>query len=46
VAEWRLFGSLLEGAARVEYDDLLAEAHHAIGLADAAAAKVLEGVQA
>jgi predicted dehydrogenase len=44
MAEWRLFGSLLEGTVPVEYDRLLADAHHAIDLADAAAAKVLEGV--
>ncbi|GAB5078469.1 hypothetical protein ARTHROSP310_16100 [Arthrobacter sp. AD-310] len=43
VAEWRLFGSLLEGAAPVEYDELLADARYAIDLADAAAAKVIEG---
>jgi predicted dehydrogenase len=43
VAEWRLLASLLEGDAPVEYDELLADAHYAIDLADAAAAKVLEG---
>lgn len=42
VAEWRLLASLLEGEAPVEYDELLADAHYAIELADAAA-KVLEG---
>jgi predicted dehydrogenase len=46
VAEWRLFGSMLEGAVPVEYGELLADAHYAIDLADAAAAKVLEGVAA
>jgi len=46
VAEWRLFGSLVEGAAPMEYDELLADVHYAIDLADAAAAKVLEGVAA
>ncbi|MDQ0678788.1 putative dehydrogenase [Arthrobacter pascens] len=44
VAEWRLLASLLEGAAPVEYDETLADAHYAIDLADAAAAKILEGV--
>lgn len=44
VAEWRLLASLLEGDAPVEYDELLADARYAIDLADAAAAKVLEGV--
>lgn len=44
VAEWRLLASLLEGDAPVEYDELLADALYAIDLADAAAAKVLEGV--
>jgi predicted dehydrogenase len=44
VAEWRLFASLLGGAAPVEYDEMLADAHYAIDLADAAAAKILEGL--
>ena len=44
VAEWRLLASLLEGAGPVEYDELLADSQYAIDLADAAAAKVLEGV--
>ncbi|AXJ11660.1 dehydrogenase [Arthrobacter sp. PM3] len=44
VAEWRLLASLLEGAVPVEYDELLADSHYAIDLADAASAKVLEGV--
>jgi predicted dehydrogenase len=44
VAEWRLLASLLEGDAPVEYDELLADSLFAIGLADAAAAKVLAGV--
>ncbi|MFF2028775.1 Gfo/Idh/MocA family protein [Arthrobacter sp. NPDC058192] len=44
VAEWRLLASLLAGAAPVEYDELLADSHYATDLADAAAAKVLEGV--
>jgi predicted dehydrogenase len=44
VAEWRLLASLLEENAPVEYDELLADARYAIDLADAAAAKVLEGV--
>jgi predicted dehydrogenase len=44
VTEWRLFASLLEGATPVEYGELLADSHYATDLADAAAAKVLEGV--
>ena len=44
VAEWRLLASLLEGVAPVEYDETLADAHYAIDLADAAAAKILEAV--
>ena len=44
VAEWRLLASLLEGAAPVEYDELLADSRYAIDLADAVAAKILEGV--
>lgn len=44
VAEWRLLAALLEGAGPVEYDELLADSHYAIDLADAASAKVLEGV--
>ncbi|WP_332759463.1 Gfo/Idh/MocA family protein [Pseudarthrobacter sp.] len=44
VAEWSLLASLLEGAAPVEYDELLADSHYATDLASAAAAKVLEGV--
>ncbi|UZX01795.1 Gfo/Idh/MocA family oxidoreductase [Arthrobacter sp. CDRTa11] len=42
VAEWRLLAALLEGSAPVEYDELLADSHFAIDLADAAAAKLLE----
>lgn len=45
VAEWRLLASLLGDSLPVEYGQLLADAHYAIDLADAAAAKVLEGVQ-
>lgn len=44
LAEWRLFASLLQGSAPVEYDELLADSHYAIDLADAAAAKFLEGM--
>jgi predicted dehydrogenase len=44
VAEWRLLASLLAGDAPVEYDELLADSHHAIDLADAAAAKLLDGI--
>ena len=44
MAQWRLLASLLEGGVPVEYDELLADSHFAIDLADAAAAKVLEGV--
>ncbi|MDQ0798934.1 hypothetical protein QF050_000573 [Arthrobacter sp. SLBN-112] len=43
MAEWRVLASLLEGAAPVEYDELLADALYALELADAAAAKVLAG---
>ena len=43
LTEWRLLASLLEGAAPVEYDETLADAHYALDLADAATAKVLEG---
>lgn len=43
VAQWRLLASLLEGAVPVEYDELLADSHYAIDLAEAAAAKLLEG---
>ncbi|RKO23459.1 gfo/Idh/MocA family oxidoreductase [Pseudarthrobacter phenanthrenivorans] len=45
VSEWRLFASLLEGDAPVEYDELLADSHYAIDLADVAAAKMLEGAR-
>lgn len=45
VTEWRLFASLLEGDATVEYDELLADALYAIDLADAAAATMLEGAR-
>lgn len=44
VTEWRLLASLLGGAAPVEYDELLADSHYALDLADAAAAKILERV--
>ena len=43
VAQWRLLASLLKGGAPVEYDELLADSHYAIDLAEAAAAKFLEG---
>jgi predicted dehydrogenase len=43
-AEWRLFAALLDGVSPVEYGELLADSHYAIDLADAAAAKILEGV--
>ncbi|HKU03997.1 MAG TPA: Gfo/Idh/MocA family oxidoreductase [Arthrobacter sp.] len=43
LAEWRLLASLLEGDGPVEYDELLADSHYAVDLADAAAAKILEG---
>jgi predicted dehydrogenase len=45
VAEWRLLASLLEGEAPMEYDELLADAHYVLDLADAAAAKILEEVR-
>jgi len=44
-AEWRLLASLLRGTVPMEYDELLADAHYGIDLADAAAAKLLEGVR-
>lgn len=44
-AEWRLLVSLLQGAVPVEYDELLADAHYAIDLADAAATKLREGAR-
>ena len=40
----RLFAALLDGVSPVEYGELLADSHYAIDLADAAAAKILEGV--
>lgn len=43
VAQWRLLASLPEGAVPVEYDELLADSQYAIDLAEAAAAKFLEG---
>ncbi|MGX5715821.1 Gfo/Idh/MocA family protein [Arthrobacter sp. MAHUQ-56] len=45
VAEWRRLASLLDGNLRVEYDELLADARYAIELADAAAARLLEGAR-
>ncbi|QDG90297.1 Gfo/Idh/MocA family protein [Pseudarthrobacter sp. NIBRBAC000502770] len=42
VAEWRALASCLETKVPVEYDELLADAHYAIDLADAAAAKIFE----
>jgi len=44
-AEWRLLAALLQGTVPMEYDELLADAHYGIDLADAAAAKLLEGVR-
>ena len=43
LAEWRLLAALLEGEAPVEYDELLADAHYALDLADAAVASLLDG---
>ncbi|MDE8588217.1 Gfo/Idh/MocA family protein [Arthrobacter sp. NQ4] len=43
VAEWRLLASLLEGDVPVEYDEVLADSHYAVDLANAAAARILEG---
>jgi hypothetical protein len=42
VAEWLALASRLETEVPVEYDELLADAHYAIDLADAAATKILE----
>jgi predicted dehydrogenase len=44
VAEWRVLAELLDGGMPVEYDELLADALYAIDLADAAAAKLGEGL--
>lgn len=43
--EWRAFSALLNEGLPVEYDDLLADAHYAIDIADAAAALILRGAQ-
>lgn len=43
-AEWRVFAELLEGGMPVEYDELLADALYSIDLADAAAARLEEGL--
>lgn len=44
LAEWRAVAALAEGVEAVEYDELLADAHYAIDLADAAHVAVLEGM--
>lgn len=44
-AEWRLLASLMQGAVPVEYDELLADAHYAIDISEAAATKLLEGAR-
>ncbi|KSU76820.1 Predicted dehydrogenase [Pseudarthrobacter enclensis] len=44
LAQWRLLAAMLDGGTPVEYDELLADAHYAINLAEAAAALVAEGV--
>lgn len=44
LAEWRAVAALADGAEAVEYDEMLADAHYAIDLADAAAAAVREGM--
>jgi len=44
LAEWRAMASLAAGADAVEYDEMLADAHYAIDLADAAATAVREGM--
>jgi predicted dehydrogenase len=45
-AEWRVLAELLDGGMPVEYDELLADAHYAVDLADAAAVKLGEGYNA
>ncbi|MCI1020451.1 Gfo/Idh/MocA family oxidoreductase [Microbacterium sp. C5A9] len=44
VAEWRVVAALAGGVEAVEYDEMLADAHYAIDLADAAALAVREGM--
>ncbi|MDQ0726560.1 Gfo/Idh/MocA family protein [Microbacterium sp. W4I20] len=44
LAEWRVVAALADGAEAVEYDEMLADAHYAIALADAAATAVREGM--
>jgi len=39
-AEWRALAQQLDGAAVTEYDEPLADAHHALAVADAAAARL------
>ncbi len=46
LAEWLLLADMLDGGIGVEYDELLADAHYAIGLAEAAAIRLAgEAVQ-
>lgn len=45
LAEWKAVAALLDAVETVEYDELLADAHYAIDLADAAAAAVREGMR-
>lgn len=46
VAEWRALAAVLDGAEPVEYDEILADAHYAIDIAEAAADAVREGMRA
>nr|WP_314840906.1 Gfo/Idh/MocA family oxidoreductase [uncultured Microbacterium sp.] len=44
LTEWRAVAALAAGTEAVEYDEMLADAHYAIDLADAAAVAVREGM--
>jgi predicted dehydrogenase len=44
LAEWRILATFLDGREAVEYEELLADAHYAIELADAAAVAVRTGM--
>nr|WP_274636083.1 Gfo/Idh/MocA family oxidoreductase [Microbacterium bovistercoris] len=43
VSEWRALAAAMDGAEPVEYDEILADAHYAIDIADAAAQAVRAG---
>ncbi|PKQ36571.1 MAG: gfo/Idh/MocA family oxidoreductase [Actinobacteria bacterium HGW-Actinobacteria-11] len=43
VAEWRGLAALLSGEEAVEYDEIRADAHYAVDIADAAAAWIRDG---